>query len=199
LRRGFQRLKLRTSSHLAGPESAKRDTGFAELKPSLDATPRPFASGLLQVAALPIRFAEGELQVLLITSRETKRWVIPKGWPMKGKKNWAAAAQEAKEEAGILGKTYKRPIGEFQYFKARADHFDLCRVEVYVLGYEKRLEVYREKGQREARWFSLEDAAEAVQEPGLAGLLRNGDFSAYHKRAKKKPSAERRRKTRGKP
>ncbi|MDE3174558.1 MAG: NUDIX hydrolase [Pseudomonadota bacterium] len=150
---------------------------------------------MLQVAALPIRFAHGELQVLLITSRETRRWVIPKGWPMKGKKNWAAAAQEAKEEAGVLGKTFKRPVGEFFYFKARAGRFELCRVEVYVLSYDKRLDVYREKGQREARWFTLEDAAEAVQEPGLTALLRDVDFSAYYKRAKTKLPEERRKKS----
>jgi 8-oxo-dGTP pyrophosphatase MutT (NUDIX family) len=141
---------------------------------------------LLQVAALPIRFEDGEPQVMLVTSRETKRWVIPKGWPMKGKKNWAAAAQEAKEEAGIIGKTYKRPVGEFRYFKRRAAHFDLCRVEVYVLGYERRLDSYREKGQREARWFALEEAAEAVQEPGLTALLQAVDLSPYHRRIKKK-------------
>ena len=166
------------------------------MEPTPEATPPP-SSGLLQVAALPIRFAEGELQVLLITSRGTRRWVIPKGWPMKGKKNWAAAAQEAKEEAGLLGKTYKRPVGEFLYFKARAAHFDLCRVEVYVLGYEKRLDVYREKGQREARWFTLEEAAQAVEEPGLAALLSQVDFSPFHKRAKKKAPGERRKKARG--
>lgn len=105
---------------------------------------------------------------------------------MKGKKNWAAAAQEAKEEAGVLGKTYKRSVGEYRYFKRRAAHFDLCRVEVYVLGYEKRLDLFREKGQREARWFRLEEAAGAVQEPGLTALLQAVDFSAYHKRVKKK-------------
>ncbi len=141
---------------------------------------------LLQVAALPIRFEDGEPQVLLVTSRETKRWVIPKGWPMKGKKNWAAAAQEAKEEAGIIGKTFKRSVGEYRYFKRRAAHFDLCRVEVYVLGYEKRLDSFREKGQREARWFALEEAVEAVQEPGLMALLQGVDFTPYHKRVKKK-------------
>ena len=117
---------------------------------------------------------------------------------MKGKKNWAAAAQEAKEEAGLLGKTNKRPVGEFHYFKARADHFDFCRVEVYVLAFEKRLDVYREKGQREARWFTLEAAAEAVEEPGLAALLQQVDFAAFHKRAKKKQPGQRRKKARAK-
>jgi 8-oxo-dGTP pyrophosphatase MutT (NUDIX family) len=140
-------------------------------------TPEPTSSptelpALRQVGALPIRLVDGAPEVLLLTSRERKRWVIPKGWPMKGKKNWAAAAQEAKEEAGVIGRTEKKPVGEFLYFKRQAAHFDLVQVEVYVLHYEKRLHAYREKGQRQARWFSPGDAAEMVDEPGLAGLLR---------------------------
>lgn len=132
---------------------------------------------LRQVAALPLAFDENGVEVLLVTSRETKRWVIPKGWPMKGKKNWAAAAQEAKEEAGVIGRTEKKPVGSFTYFKRRSGHFDLIEVEVYVLHYEKRLESYREKGQREARWFPLDEAAERVEETGLAKLLLDIDIT----------------------
>jgi len=156
------------------------------VKARQDAAPEAASHELTQVGALPIRFDEGDPQVMLVTSRGTRRWVIPKGWPMKGKKNWAAAAQEAKEEAGVIGKTYKRPVGEFRYFKRRAGHFDLCRVEVYFLGFEKRLEAYREKGQREIGWFALEDAAEVVEEPGLAALLLTVDLSGFYKPVKKK-------------
>jgi 8-oxo-dGTP pyrophosphatase MutT (NUDIX family) len=144
------------------------------VKPADPSLPSELAA-LRQVAALPVRVAEGQPEVLLLTSRETKRWVIPKGWPMKGKKNWAAAAQEAKEEAGVIGRTEKKPVGNFLYFKRRAAHYDLVQVEVYVLHYEKRLAVYKEKGQREARWFPLEDAADQVEEPGLTALLRDLD------------------------
>jgi 8-oxo-dGTP pyrophosphatase MutT (NUDIX family) len=160
--------------------------GPAELKIRSEISPVFHPANLFQIAALPIRFEDGKLEVMLVTSRETKRWVIPKGWPMKGKKNWAAAAQEAREEAGVIGKTLKRPVGEFYYFKRRAAHFDLCRVEVYLLGFEKRLEAYREKGQREARWFPLEEAAEVVEEPGLTALLQNLDFNSLQKPTKKK-------------
>jgi len=139
---------------------------------------------LSQVGALVLRVRSGEPEVLLLTSRETKRWVIPKGWPMKGRKNWASAAQEAREEAGVVGKTTKTPVGEFLYFKRRAAHFDLCRVEVYALTVEKLLRHFREKGQREARWFDLEEAAVRVQEPGLAALLGGLDWRAF---AKPKP------------
>lgn len=141
---------------------------------------------LPQVGALPIQFENGELLILLLTSRETKRWIIPKGWPMKGKKNWAAAAQEAREEAGLVGTMYKKPLGSFVYFKRQTDHFDLCRVEVYALSVEKRLDAYREKSQREARWVSLEDASMLVEEPGLLELFRNLDVEFLRKHTLKK-------------
>jgi 8-oxo-dGTP pyrophosphatase MutT (NUDIX family) len=140
---------------------------------------------LRQVGALVVRFVNDRTEMLLLTSRETKRWVIPKGWPMKGMHNWAAAAQEAREEAGILGRMHKKPIGGFLYFKRRNAQFDLCRVEVYVLEYEKVLAHYREKGQREARWFSIDEAAEHVEEPGLMELLRGLDAGSLRKTKRK--------------
>ena len=148
------------------------------MKPSTWPYPESQNAALRQVAALPIRFVDGRPEVLLLTSRERKRWVIPKGWPMKGKKNWAAAAQEAKEEAGVIGRTQKTPIGEFPYFKRRASQFDLIRVEVYVLHYEKQLNSYREKGQRQAEWYPLEEAADMVEETGLTALLLDLDVGA---------------------
>ena len=145
---------------------------------------------LAQVGALPIRFRDGKPEVLLVTSRESRRWVIPKGWPMKGRKDWAAAAREAREEAGIIGKTSKKPIGNFLYFKRRAGHFDLCRVEVYVLLFAKKLAAFREKGQRDGRWFSLEDAAERVQEPGLAALLGAFEAQPFYKPSRRKAKSK---------
>ena len=141
---------------------------------------------LVQVAALPMRLAEnGVPQVLLLTSRETKRWVIPKGWPMKGRKNWEAAAQEALEEAGIEGRARKKSIGNFLYFKRRDAHFDLCRVEVYLLDFARQLGTWREKGQREAKWFALEEAADLVEEPGLTAILRDFDVTCLADRKSK--------------
>lgn len=128
----------------------------------------------VQVAALPLAIGDdGVKRVLLLTSRETKRWVIPKGWPMKGRKPCDAAAQEALEEAGVMGHAKKKPIGTYTYFKRREAHFDLCRVDVYLLLVEKQRKTWREKHQRQAQWFTLDEAAELVQEPGLVALLRN--------------------------
>jgi 8-oxo-dGTP pyrophosphatase MutT (NUDIX family) len=125
-----------------------------------------------QVAAVPLRLDErGVAQVLLVTSRETQRWVIPKGWPMKGRKPSDAAAQEAFEEAGVIGKVEKKPIGRYAYFKRRAITFDLCEVEVFILAVEKQARAWPEQGQRRAKWFAIEEAAKLVDEPGLVAVF----------------------------
>ena len=125
-----------------------------------------------QVAALPFRLRNGKLEVLLVTSRETKRWLIPKGWPIRGKKAHKAAAQEAMEEAGVKGDVMPKPIGHYDYWKRRAEHFDLCRVQVFPLQVSKQLKKWPEKGQRDFHWFDLEDAAQQVVEPALAAIIR---------------------------
>ena len=74
-----------------------------------------------QVAALPIRRApDGSLLVLLVTTLQTFRWIIPKGWPVPGKQDFAAALEEAREEAGVLGEAEAASIGSFVYVKRRA-------------------------------------------------------------------------------
>ena len=128
---------------------------------------------LSQVAALPFRIKNGRVEVLLVTSRETKRWLIPKGWPIKGKKPHKAAALEAREEAGVKGEVDDKPLGHYSYWKRRAAHFDLCRVNVYPLEVSKQLRSWREKGQRDAQWFEVEEAAHQVLEPALAELIRS--------------------------
>ena len=126
-----------------------------------------------QIAALPWRHGKKGLEILLVSSRETKRWIIPKGWPMKGRKPHAAAAQEAKEEAGLLGKIVKEPIGHFHYVKNMRDGAaQLCRVDVFPLEVEKQRKSWPERDQRITRWFALEEAAELVREPELIALIR---------------------------
>jgi 8-oxo-dGTP pyrophosphatase MutT (NUDIX family) len=126
---------------------------------------------LRQVAALPMRTENGSIQVCLVTTRETRRWTIPKGWPMRDIKDCRAAAIEAEQEAGLLGKAGKEPVGEFLYWKRRDFHFDLVRVFVYQLDVTGHLPVWREMGEREVRWFTPRDAALLVEEPGLSELL----------------------------
>ena len=90
---------------------------------------------------------------------------------MKGLKDHKAAAREALEEAGVVGKASKIPIGSYQYWKRRERHFDLCRVAVYPLKVDRELEVWPEQNQRKRRWFNLEQAASMVLEPQLISLL----------------------------
>ena len=126
-----------------------------------------------QFAALPWRRdADGTIEVLLITSRETRRWVIPKGWPIKGKSAAKSAAREAFEEAGVTGKVSKRPVGAYAYDKrlknGRLQH---VRVAVFGLQVESEADAYPEIGQREKAWLPLAEAARMVDEPELMVLL----------------------------
>ena len=124
-----------------------------------------------QVGALPVRRNHDGTEVLLVTSRETRRWIIPKGWPMKGRKDHEAAAREAAEEAGVTGKVRKHPIGAYTYQKRLANRVELCRVMVYLLEVESQLSSWSERDQRKRQWFSLGQAADVVSEPKLASLI----------------------------
>jgi 8-oxo-dGTP pyrophosphatase MutT (NUDIX family) len=128
--------------------------------------------GKSQVAALPYRLNEhGQVEVLLVTSRETGRWLIPKGGIMKGKKPWEAAAQEAREEAGVEGSIARKPLGHYTYWKRKADHFALYKVEVFGLEVERQLQSWPEQGQRRQQWFDPVIASDRVLEPALADLI----------------------------
>ncbi len=126
-----------------------------------------------QVAALPWRRRDDSIEVLLVTTRETKRWTIPKGWPMKGLTASASAACEAEEEAGVKGTIAKRPIGTFAYWKRRETRFDLLAVEVFPLEVKKMRKKWKEKAERQLCWMPRSEAATAVDEPELSQILAN--------------------------
>jgi len=128
----------------------------------------------VQYAALPWRVNDaGAVEILLLTSRETRRWVIPKGWPMKGRKPAATAALEALQEAGLLGKIEKKAIGSFIYRKRLKNGAALlCLVEVFPLRVLRQRKNWPEKGQRMTQWFAYEAAAGQVAEPELQELIR---------------------------
>ena len=152
------------------------------------AEPAPRFAFRPQVAALPVRLGASGLEVMLISSRETRRWIVPKGWPMKGRKDHEAAAREALEEAGVSGKVRKHPLGAYTYDKRVADGLQPCRVMVYLLEVEKELSSWREKGQRQRQWFTLQAAADLVSEPGLTRLMqtlyaRHGGAKIHEKAA----------------
>lgn len=126
-----------------------------------------------QFAALPFRDDNG-LQVMLVTSRETRRWVLPKGWPIKGLKPHSVAAREALEEAGLTGKIAKEAIGSYHYVKRMRNGAAMtCEVGVFPLTVEKQRRNWPEREQRATSWFAREDAASLVDEPGLRDLILN--------------------------
>jgi ADP-ribose pyrophosphatase YjhB (NUDIX family) len=142
-------------------------------KPETPSSREPDREPRTQFAALPWRrSADSEVEVLLITSRETHRWVIPKGWPIKGMKSAKSAALEAFEESGVRGKVGKRPMGSYAYDKrlknGRLQH---VRVAVFPLQVDSEAEAYPEAGQREKLWLPLTEAARMVDEPELMVLL----------------------------
>ncbi|MBM3552481.1 MAG: NUDIX hydrolase [Alphaproteobacteria bacterium] len=125
-----------------------------------------------QYAALPWRLANGRVEVMLVTSRDTRRWIIPKGWPMKGRKPHIVAAIEAVQEAGLLGKIDKMKLGDFFYEKRLASGSTVdCRVEVFSLRVQKQQKKWAEKKQRATRWFECSIAADLVEEPELRDLI----------------------------
>lgn len=132
-----------------------------------------------QVAALPYRTADGSndpampLFVLLITSRQTKRWVVPKGNLMIGKMSHEAAAIEAEEEAGVRGLVSPLPLGHFRYDKIYADgRSALAEVELFPLAVNEVRKTWLEMDQRKRRWFAIGEAADAVDEAELGELIR---------------------------
>ncbi len=127
----------------------------------------------MQFAALPFRIESGNSQILLITSRESRRWVIPKGWPIRGLRPREVAAREALEEAGLVGGIVgKRSIGSYHYSKRLPDNrVVLCHVKVFLFSVDHQLDDWPEKAQREYRWMTPEEAARMVSEDGLAELL----------------------------
>jgi 8-oxo-dGTP pyrophosphatase MutT (NUDIX family) len=124
----------------------------------------------LQYAALPWRVAEG-LEIMLVSSRETKRWIIPKGWPMAGRSGAAAAAIEAMEEAGLLGVISDESIGHFTYAKRFSRGEELCRVEVFSLRVARQRDHWPEQHERETRWFPVAEAMTLVSDPELANVI----------------------------
>ena len=128
----------------------------------------------LQYAALPYRRGADGLEVMLITSRETGRWVIPKGWPAPELAPGLSAAQEAMEESGLIGQVSEQPIGWYHYGKRLSDGSTVyCTVEVFALAVEKQMPTWPEQAQRRTQWFTPGEAAAAVQEAELGALIRD--------------------------
>lgn len=125
-----------------------------------------------QVAALPWREKEERLEIMLITSRDTGRWVLPKGWPEGEEEFHQAALREAAEEAGLRGTISTTDAGRYFYGKCLKSGLERrCEVYVFPLKVERVENKWPEKGQRIRRWFRPDEASAKVREPDLAELL----------------------------
>lgn len=126
----------------------------------------------LQFAALCYRTTGHQLEILLITSRNTRRWIIPKGWAIKNLSGSGSAAREAYEEAGAIGRIGTDPIGTYNYRKRLRGGFPIqCNVRVYAMEIERLEESYPEFGQRQRQWFVRDEAVSKVAEKQLSELI----------------------------
>lgn len=128
---------------------------------------------LPQVAALPYRVGDdGQVEILLITTRRTKRYIIPKGWRMKGRSDAEAAAQEAREEAGIVGTVSKHPVGQYFYWKELPRMSIQIRVSVYTLAVSEQLWQWPEQSQRSRIWVHPDRAAFMISDRALIPFIK---------------------------
>jgi len=120
------------------------------------------------------------MEILLVTTRQSRRWVVPKGWPIKGLKPAKSAAREAFEEAGVRGRIGGKSIGLFTYDKL-LDETGMrvsCEVKVYPLLVKRQSEVWPEREQRMVQWVNPGRALSLIREPELKALV-----AAFAKRA----------------
>jgi 8-oxo-dGTP pyrophosphatase MutT (NUDIX family) len=128
----------------------------------------------VQYGALPYRVSSGSrTEFMLVTSRESRRWIIPKGWPKKGKSPHRSAAREAFEEAGVIGAVGRRSVGSFSYEKQlKNGGFVECEVRVFPLEVKRQNKQWPEKQERKVKWLSASEAAEKVKDPLLGEIIR---------------------------
>ena len=125
----------------------------------------------VQFAALAYRESDNGLEYMLLTSRDTGRWVIPKGWPTSSGDGVQTAEQEAWEEAGIRGEIAGSKIGTYSYSKFDQSDGNAYRVRVYPMSVSDVSDDWPEKAERDRIWMDFQSAANAVEEPELRALL----------------------------
>jgi len=128
----------------------------------------------IQFGAIPYRVSDaGDLEILLVTTRTTGRWMIPKGWPIEGLTGPQSAKQEAFEEAGVRGAISDDAIGSFTYLKL-LDDMSLavpCKVTVFPMLVKKQFKIWPEKSQRKRKWFEARLAMTLVSDLKLGRLI----------------------------
>ena len=169
-RRGFDRRNKKKNTGECSPLTKQEPVNLPDEMESE-------GNARIQYGALCYRIMRGKPQVLLVTSRTRRRWIIPKGWPIKGKSAAEAACIEAWEEGGVQGKPVETCVGQFGYIKlGHGEGPDQpCVVSVYPVKVKSLAKEYRERKQRRRKWFSLKQASKKVAEPELRQLLKAFD------------------------
>jgi len=127
---------------------------------------------VVQYGALPWRRTPDGLQILLITTRNTRRWIVPKGWPEAGRSPQECAAQEAFEEAGVSGAVAKEAIGVFNYKKQlKSGQMINCQIRIYAMEVSAVAAGWPEKNARRTKWCQLAEALTLVDDPGLRRII----------------------------
>lgn len=138
-------------------------------------TSRAFGAGgdgqRSQFGALCWRRRAGRVQILLITSRTTRRWIIPKGWPVDGLDPAGSAAREAWEEAGVEGHCAPECVGLYSYDKGVAKGVVPCAVSVFAIEVSRLARGFPERHERLRKWFAPSEARARVDEPELKALI----------------------------
>ena len=147
-------------------------TGAIETQREAGAAVFQSTKTLTQVAAFPYVVTRSGIEILLVTSRRRRRWILPRGWPVEGMSYGMAAAKEAKEEAGLIGDMGHQALGDYLYKKRTGKGYRLpCRVFVFpLLVTQQRLD-WREKGQRKQLWCDLPSAVDKINQEGLTDFL----------------------------
>lgn len=116
------------------------------------------------------------IEVLMVSSRDTGRWIIPKGWPVDGETPAAAAAMEAWEEAGVRGRVFDACIGHYSYQKWIDEEMSLpCIVAVFAVEVQRLDDAYPESAERKRKWLTPKKAAQKVEEEELRHLILSFD------------------------
>lgn len=127
----------------------------------------------LQIAALCHRLRHGKVEVLLVTSKSTRRWILPKGWPILSHRAHRTAAVEAFEEAGVVGRVHKNPFASFSSYKGGDAGLKLrTEILVFLVDVASIAEDFPDSAERDTRWVTIGEAIRITNDPGLADVFR---------------------------
>lgn len=150
----------------------------------------PMSGATSQVAAIPIRWTSGRPEILLVTTRGTGRWTVPKGWPVADSLGAECAAREAYEEAGVRGYVEPYSLGTFEYWKRSKKARTFLQVTAFAMLVDHVAWDWPERSERKRAWFSIEVACRLVANDALGLLIREAtQMRGLVDRAEMQPAA----------